>query len=126
MKIAGIVGASLLLLTSGFISPAVADQCAWVGKSQALAALNYLSIGQTIYSFCELCGDKAPKPVLIDKLSIINADNTGKFWKVLVNNDNIDLAYTYIKYSPKYQVNLAVITKCPAEGFTPVLPAKSK
>jgi hypothetical protein len=114
-----------LVWAGGFITPARADQCAWVGKSQAIAALNYLSIGQTIYNFCELCGDKVPKPILINKLAVANTPD-GKLWQVSVNNENIDLAYTYVRYEPKYQVNLAILTKCPADGFTPVLSIKNK
>jgi hypothetical protein len=114
-----------VLLSGGLAMPALADQCQLVGKSQALAALNYLSIGQTIYSFCELCGDKTPKPIRINKIAVTSGDD-GKLWRVLVNNENIDLAYTYIRYEPKYQVSLAVITKCPTQGVTPVLNIKTK
>lgn len=105
--------------------PALADQCQLVGKSQALAALNYLSIGQTIYNFCELCGDKTPQPIQINKIAVTSGED-GKLWQVAVNNKNIDLAYTYIRYEPKYQVSLAVITKCPTQGVTPVLKIKAK
>lgn len=117
--------AASLVWAGGLITPVWADQCAWVGKSQAIAALNYLSIGQTVYSFCELCGEKVPKPVLINKLAVTSAPD-GKLWQVSVNNENIDLAYTYVRYEPKYQVNLAILTKCPADGFAPVLSIKTK
>jgi hypothetical protein len=113
------------LLSGSLALPALADQCQLVGKSQALAALNYLSIGQTIYSFCEPCGDKTPKPIRINKIAVSSGDD-GKLWRVLVNNQNIDLAYTYIRYEPKYQVSLAVITKCPTQGVTPVINIKTK
>ena len=100
---------------------AYADQCSYVTKPQAIAAFNNLELGQTIYEFCELCGDRTPQPVQVTSLAVSNTPGAG-YWQVLVNNQNIDLAYTYIPYNDKHQkVNLALVANCPADGFTPLL-----
>jgi hypothetical protein len=121
MKALGFVSAIVVSLL--WASAARADQCAYVTKAQAMAAFNQLSIGQTIYEFCELCGDKTPKPLVVNTLSMGNTPTPG-YWQVLVNGKNIDLAYTYINYdnqkSDKRKINLALMANCSATGFTPI------
>lgn len=115
-----------LLVSSawGWSAPVLADQCAYISKSQALAALNYLSIGKTVHSFCELCGDRSPQPLLVKQIAATTTSD-GQFWQIFINNKGIDLAYTYVDYEPRYRVNLAMITKCPARDFTPILNIKN-
>jgi hypothetical protein len=105
---------------------AYADQCAYVTKPQAIAAFNNLNVGQTIYSFCELCGDRSPQPAVIRSLSIANTPSAN-YWEVLVNGRGIDLAYTYIDYQNEAQqkINLALVANCPAQSFTPLLPMRN-
>ena len=79
------------------VPAAYADQCSYISKPQAIAAFSHLNLGQRIYSFCELCGDRVPQPVVVKSLSIANTPSGG-YWQVLVNGRNIDLAYTYIDY----------------------------
>jgi hypothetical protein len=103
-------------------SGALADQCAYVTKAQAIAAFQNLSIGQTIYEFCELCGDRTSRPVVIQSLNLKNTDSPG-YWQILVNGKGIDLAYTYVDYkdSGRRRINLALTANCPAVDFTPLL-----
>jgi hypothetical protein len=122
MKAAWLIGSIVINL---LLAPAVrADQCAYVTKAQAVAAFNQLSIGKTIYEFCELCGDKISKPILINSLSISNTTTPG-YWQVMVNGQGIDLAYTYIDYGNNKpdgrRVNLALVANCSATNFTPIL-----
>ena len=79
----------------GFATEAWADQCAYVSKEQALAAVSRLQVGQTIYQLCEPCGNRISSPIRIQALS---AATTGSqdFWEVKVNGASIDLAYTFI------------------------------
>jgi hypothetical protein len=128
MKAWGLVGSMVISL---ILAPAArADQCAYVSKAQAVAAFNQLSIGQTIYEFCELCGDRTPRALAIRTLAVKNTDTSG-FWQVMVNGRGIDLAYTYIDYgdssrsgrSGKRRVNLALVANCAAIDFTPILPS---
>jgi hypothetical protein len=124
MKAARFVGPIVIGL---LLAPAArADQCSYITKAQAVAAFERLSIGKTIYEFCELCGDKNPKPVVINSLAISNTKTPG-YWQVMVNGKGIDLAYTYIDYgsnkSDGRRVNLALVANCLATDFTPILPS---
>jgi hypothetical protein len=110
---------SLLLLPTA----AFADQCALVSKAQAVAALNNLRVGQTIYRLCEPCGERTPKPMVIRSLAITSS-STPDSWSVRVNGEEIDLAYVYIDYNKaetRQRVNLAVASVCPARNISPVL-----
>jgi hypothetical protein len=108
----------------GLSSAALADQCSYITKEQSLAATARLQVGQTIYQFCEPCGDKKPTPISIKDLS---ASTTGfqDYWEVKVNNANIDLAYTFIDAGIANQkINLASIIGCPARNVSVVLPGR--
>jgi hypothetical protein len=99
-----------------------ANQCQLIDKDQALSAIDRLEVGVTIYNFCEPCGDRNPKPILIRDLGI-DAQDQGRFWRVLVNGRNIDLAYIYVKTSiDSSPINLAALANCPASSVNPVLP----
>lgn len=112
--------------TLGFSSVALADQCSYITKEQSLAAIARLNVGQTIYQFCEPCGDKIATPISIKNLS---AQTTGyqDYWEVQVNNSNIDLAYTYVNAGNANQkVNLAAAVGCPASNVSIILPEKKR
>lgn len=101
---------------------ALADQCAYVDKTKAIAAISRLNLGQTVYQFCQPCGDLQPKPLSINTLS---AGTTGyqDFWEVKVNSSTIDLAYTFTDAGiQKQKVNLAAVVGCPAVDVSTVLP----
>jgi hypothetical protein len=125
------VGVSLVLPAF----PASADQCMLVPKQQAIAAMSRLEPGQTIYSLCELCGERKPQPIMIKTIELIN-DPSSKLWQIKVNDREIDLAYTYVRsqdfntrssrdrIDTNSQINLSIIAKCPAKGFTPIISIK--
>lgn len=125
------IGLSLLLPAI----PASADQCTLIPKQQAIAAMSRLEPGQTIYSLCELCGERKPQPITIKTIELIN-DPGSKLWQIKINNREIDLAYTYVRsqdfnerrsrepIETNSQINLSIIAKCPAQGFTPILSIK--
>ena len=115
-----------LCLTLVLGSEVLADQCEYITKEQSLAAIARLKVGQTIYQFCEPCGDKLPTPISIKQLS---AGTTGyeDYWEVKVNDSNIDLAYTFINAGIANQrVNLAAVVGCPASNVSVVLPVNEK
>lgn len=102
--------------------PAIADQCAYVDKEQALAAVSRLNLGQTVYEYCQPCGDRRPQPLPIEVLS---ASTTGykDYWEVKINNSGIDLAYTFVDAGIKNQkINLAAVVGCPAVDVSTTLP----
>lgn len=108
--------------TSTSTLSALADQCAYVGKQQALAAASRLELGQTVYQYCQPCGDRQPKALPIKTLSV---GTTGyeDYWEVRVNGLGIDLAYTFVDAGIKNQkINLAAVTGCPAVDVSTTLP----
>jgi len=100
-------------------STAFADQCAYITKQQAIAAVSRLELGQTIYKLCEPCGEKIPQAV---KINSVSAGTVGyeNYWGVKVNEQNIDLAYTYINTNNNKdrKVNLATLARCPAQNIS--------
>jgi hypothetical protein len=129
---------STISIALGLLIPAIsahADQCMLIPKQQALAAMTRLEPGETIYSLCELCGEKQPQPIVIKTIELVNDPGT-KLWQVKINDRGIDLAYTYVRSNdlndrqPKSiaptnsQINLSILAKCPATGFTPILSIK--
>lgn len=115
-----------LCLTFGLSSAALADQCSYITKEQSIKAIARLNLGQTIYQYCEPCGDKIPTSVSIKELS---ATTTGyeDYWEVKVNGSNIDLAYTFIDAGINNQkINLAAAVGCPATNVSVVLPINDK
>lgn len=102
--------------------PALADQCSYVSKQQAIAALERLKVGQNMYKFCEPCGETSPQTVKINSLSATTV-NYQNYWQVKVNNAGIDLAYTYVNSSNGNRwINLAAAIDCPARGVSVILP----
>lgn len=115
-----------LCLTFGLSSAALADQCSYITKEQSLKAIARLNVGQTIYEFCEPCGDKIPTALSIKELS---AGTVGyeNYWGVNVNGSNIDLAYTFIDAGINNQkINLAAVVGCPAASVSVILPMNNK
>lgn len=105
--------------TLALSSAAFADQCAYITKQQAIAAVSRLEKGQTIYKLCEPCGEKVPQAV---KINSVSAGTVGyeNYWGVEVNEQNIDLAYTYINTNNNKdrKVNLATLARCPAQNVS--------
>lgn len=117
---------NLFLLTVSsllfFSFPALADQCAYITKKQALMAISRLNLEDTIYLYCEPCGEKYPQPLVIKSLSMETV-NYQDYWQITVNGQGIDLAYVFITSEVEQNwVNLAVVSACPASGISPVLP----
>ena len=113
-----LVSSSILL----FSLPVLADQCSYITKNQASISLSKLDLGQTIYLFCEPCGEKFPRPTTIESLGITTVGYRD-FWQVQVNNKGIDLAYTFVESGiDNYLFNLAGLAGCPAQDVSPVLP----
>ncbi|WP_019504627.1 hypothetical protein [Pleurocapsa sp. PCC 7319] len=109
-------GSSLMLCL-----PALADQCSYIKKEQAIATISRLDINQTIYKLCEPCGEKDPQSVKIQHLSMEKVDYQD-YWQVGVNGEGIDLAYVFVDSGVEDNlVNLAAIANCPAQSVSPVL-----
>ena len=117
---------SIFGCTVGYLTllclPALADQCSYITKEQAVTAVSRLDLNDIIYLLCEPCGETTPKLTIIKSLSAETV-NYEEYWQVKVNNQGIDLAYVFIDAGIENNlVNLAAISDCPARSVSLVLP----
>jgi hypothetical protein len=95
-----------LAVTLSVAFPCVADQAAYIQKSDALAAKTLLSKVTTIKDFCAPCGDKEASTVSVKTIDIARTDSED-YWEVQVNGGGIDLAYSYFFTNNKWK-NIAM------------------
>jgi uncharacterized protein YkwD len=109
----------LYLALSFFILPLclAADQHQALNYDTAQKAYAVIQKAQTIYSFCEPCGDAAPRKVAVNETGF---EGQGDNFAVKVNGRDIDLAYTYVKSGDRWQ-NLALMLGLSATGVSRVL-----
>ncbi len=97
---------------------AYADQCSYVDKEQALKAASFLKLNQLIYRLCEPCGQTQPQPVTIQSISV-GTVGYQNFWQLSINNQGVDLAYTYVPSSlGQKPINLAALAGCRAQDVS--------
>lgn len=101
-------------------SPAWADQCIWVSKPVADAALQYIRPGVVLQEYCPTCdhkpGERATKTVV---RSVATKVPAADYVTVVVNGSNeLDLAYVFVggdKPGGVWQ-NLGALTQCDLIG----------
>ncbi len=98
----------------------LADQCAWIEKDTAMHAEAILKEQSSFLSYCELCGDKDPTEINIDSVSVRQPEGSNEYYEVLINDENHDLAYTYVKQGDEYH-NLAMLVGCEVSGVSEIL-----
>lgn len=109
-----------VLLALGLVlstSAALADQCAYVTPAQAQKAVTALQHSLRTHSFCEPCGDK--RAVESDYAFIQTKRIDQKSSVVLLDDQEIDLAYTYVNGK-----NLAKTVGCPTQGVRATIRTK--
>ena len=81
-----------------------ADQAQRVSKKEATAALQLLNIENihVIQKLCTPCGDQLPQNIVIDQVSIQDANYKG-LWELVVNGQAIDLAYYYVPIKARWK-----------------------
>jgi hypothetical protein len=105
-----------------FSIAALADQAAWVTKAQARKAVALLKKQKLIRHWCPPCGDEFPSPEDVDRVKIEYVES--KFWRVRLNDEEIDLAYIYFKTPNGRWKNLAVELKIKVEQVPTFMPGK--
>ncbi|MDA8325612.1 MAG: hypothetical protein M0033_05270 [Nitrospiraceae bacterium] len=120
------------MLTFSFIplSNSFADQCAYISQEQASKAMQYLQGGTTIYEFCQPCGDTSPSQLVVHDSQVKSTgtrmfNSSNEYVEIAVNNQNIDLAYTYVPDGKGKYINLAFLSGCPTTGVSKYLPQAS-
>lgn len=114
----------LLGLVMSVSTVARADQCAWVSKATADAALKYLQPHAAYATLCEPCGEKGPTYTAVDKGAVVRATPSEGLYEVVVDGNPVDLAYVYVVRKPedKKLGNLAFLVDCPTTGVSKTIP----
>ena len=107
--------AVLLTLTT-----ANADQCAWIPKATAEAAVTFLERGVTFATYCEPCGDPKPVVATVAEGAKIRTTASPGLWEVVIDGKPVDLAYVFVvrRESDSRLGNLAFLTECPTTGVS--------
>lgn len=94
-----------------------ADQHQVLNYDAAQRAYAIVQKASAIYSYCEPCGDKAPRKVAVNETGF---EGRGDNFTVKVNGSEIDLAYTFVKSGERWE-NLALMLGLAATGVSRVL-----
>lgn len=115
-------GASALGIVCTLAIPALADQCSYISKEQATKAIARLNLNDEVYFLCEPCGEEVAEYAQIGDLSMSTV-NYQDYWQIEINGEGIDLAYVFVDSGIEDNLaNLAMISDCPAEQVSPLLP----
>ncbi len=104
-----------LMLLLGIVSSssvAMADQCAYITKAQAKAALKMVLETTTLQTLCEPCGESVAKKTTYKEVGVRDVKYQG-YWELQADGKGLDLAYTYVN-----GLNLAQLVGCPANGVS--------
>lgn len=98
----------ILALFFGLMSAsiALADTASYVTKQQADSAVSVLNITKRLKHFCAPCKNAVIREEQINSV-IAAKTNDPNFWRVVVNNNSIDLAYVYFPLTDGNWKNLA-------------------
>ncbi|MBC7973608.1 MAG: hypothetical protein H7138_01390, partial [Myxococcales bacterium] len=102
-------------------APARADQCQWLeDPAVATRAMRELASHPEVISYCEPCGDAAPgAPYSVASTSIRRVDPSAV--TLVVDGQEVDLAYLYVKTGERQYRNLAALAGCPTSDVSPSL-----
>lgn len=96
-------------------SIANADQCAYITRQQAEKAIKAVLDTTKLQTLCEPCGESKPQSLTIKSIGIKDVGYQG-YWQLSVNDQGLDLAYTYVN-----GLNLAKVVGCTATGVSAAL-----
>ncbi len=94
-----------------FATAAFADVCSYVTKEQAELGARLLRINPNFVKYCAPCSDKSKTKVRAEKVEA-RAVEHDQYWGVFVNEENIDLAYSYLDIGEKNGISLANLSGC--------------
>jgi hypothetical protein len=94
-----------------FAAISSADVCSYVTKEQAELGARLLRINPNFVKYCAPCSDKSKSKVRAEKIEARPVENN-QYWAVFVNEENIDLAYSYLDIGEKNGISLANLSGC--------------
>jgi hypothetical protein len=117
-KIQGIAIAGNIAVLLAISSAAFADQCAYVSQEVAQRAVEVLSVKKKVADFCEPCGNTVPNRVYKIKEVVAAPADYEDYWKVLINGEEVDLAYLYVKTGLVTFKNAGMLAGCTGNNGT--------
>lgn len=118
-----------VLLLSGFA--ASADQCAWNSSSDANSAMALINLHKEVMHFCQNCGDD--KPSFIAKVDAVKTAKVSgeKAYRTVTlisgkQQQEVDLAYLYVRTASDMFANVAQLVGCPSEGAVTFIQTTNK
>jgi hypothetical protein len=94
-----------------FAAISSADVCSYVTKEQAELGARLLRINPNFVKYCAPCSGKSKTKVRAEKVEARSVENN-QYWAVFVNEENIDLAYSYLDIGEKNGISLANLSGC--------------
>ena len=94
-----------------FAAISSADVCSYVTKEQAELGARLLRINPNFVKYCSPCSDKSKTKVRAEKIEAHSVEHD-QYWGVFVNEENIDLAYSYLDIGEKNGISLANLSGC--------------
>jgi tetratricopeptide (TPR) repeat protein len=100
-------------IVNGLLLAAIsyADVCSYVTKDQAELGAKLLRINPNFVKYCAPCSEKSKMKIRAEKIEARPIEND-QYWGVFVNDQNIDLAYTYVDIGEKNGISLANLSGC--------------
>lgn len=114
------VWTTALLSTLG-AAPAWADQCAWNAKDVSDKGRDLIAKAQTILALCEPCGERKPKPMQVNSVSVVPKGEG--YFAVVVNKEEVDLAYVFAPGSGDSWFNIGLAVNCGASDVSKTIRA---
>ena len=114
-----VLGAAWL---SAMLAPRVAfaDICAWNKGNIAPRASAMIKPNDTVQLFCPGCGDTVSTPIAVRTVQEGPVPDDPAYHEVLVNGENVDLAYTYVRTAPNQPwTNLGSLVNCSQANDSP-------
>jgi soluble lytic murein transglycosylase-like protein len=115
---------ALIFSLTGFA--ASADQCDWNSASDASAARQLISLNKEVMFYCQLCGDSKPSFIAkVESVKTAPADSMSgqkNPYRIVVlstsdrKEQEVDLAYLYVRTGSNIFSNVAQLVGCPSDG----------
>jgi hypothetical protein len=105
---------------------ASADQCDWNSESDATSARQLIARNKDVMFYCQLCGDSKPSFIAhVESVKTAPADSTSgqkNPYRIVVlstddkKNQEVDLAYLYVRTGSNIFANVAQLVGCKSDG----------
>lgn len=122
-----IISAFVLLLSFA----ASADQCQWNSPSDATSARQLINLHKEVMFFCQNCDDTKPSFIAqVDSVKTAQVKGEKAYRTVTLvskgQEQEVDLAYLYVRTASNIFANVAQLVGCPSEGAVTFIETTNK